>query len=103
MRTCERFEVYKVFFQYSDGPTGYIRVRQLRKCFKSVGLGINRKAWGVIARRYGGKQQQMNFDDFAVCAAKIFNIHETFRRLNTDTGEPRNLTMEEWMEECLYH
>lgn len=44
-------------------------------CWLTPGLGINRKAWGVIARRYGGKQQQMNFDDFAVCAAKIFNIH----------------------------
>ncbi|KAK2189237.1 hypothetical protein NP493_113g04032 [Ridgeia piscesae] len=73
---CDKLsEWQKEFFQYSDGPTGCILVKQLRKCFKAIGLGISRKSWAVIAGRYGGKQKRMNFDDFAVCAAKIFNIH----------------------------
>ncbi|KAK2179794.1 hypothetical protein NP493_471g00011 [Ridgeia piscesae] len=30
-------EWQNMFFQYSDGPTGCVLVKQLRKCFKSIG------------------------------------------------------------------
>ncbi|KAG8225420.1 hypothetical protein J437_LFUL004620 [Ladona fulva] len=68
----------EVFKHYDKDNSGYLDVTELRQALNSAGYKLNKKILCLLAYRYAGRNGEISFDDFIMCAVRLKGMIETF-------------------------
>lgn len=52
--------------------------------------------------RYGNKNNEIEFDDFIMCAVKLKTMIEVFKAKDTESKNTAEFSLEEWIEITTY-
>ncbi|XP_013391531.1 calpain-A [Lingula anatina] len=88
-----------VFKRYDTSRSGLIESFEVRKLFRDIGFRLNTPTVTVIIRKYGGKQENINFEDFVLCAARVHTLYSSYKKYSKrGLGDDARLNMEQWMQ-----
>lgn len=65
------FLFQSVFGLYDKDRSGALSGFELRQALNSAGYHLNNPILNILMHRYGNKRQEIEFDDFIMCAVKL--------------------------------
>nr|CAH7752575.1 unnamed protein product [Callosobruchus chinensis] len=87
---------------YDTDKSGTFSGFELREALNSAGFKLNSRILNILMHRYGGKNGQIHFDDFMMCAVKLKTMIDIFKEKDVNSTDAATFSMEEWLEFTLY-
>ncbi|CAH1992190.1 unnamed protein product [Acanthoscelides obtectus] len=91
-----------VWIKYDTDNSGSFSGFELREALNSAGFKLNSRILNILMHRYGGKNGEIHFDDFMMCAIKLKTMIDIFKEKDADDTDSATFSMEKWLEYTLY-
>ncbi|XP_044263644.1 calpain-A-like isoform X2 [Tribolium madens] len=91
-----------IFKQHDINESGTLTGFELRNALTSAGYSLNNHILNILMHRYGNKSNEIEFDDFIMCAVKLKIMIELFKQVASPDADAATFNLSDWIENTLY-
>ncbi|XP_015833872.1 calpain-A isoform X3 [Tribolium castaneum] len=91
-----------IFKQHDVNESGTLTGFELRNALTSAGYSLNNHILNILMHRYGNKSNEIEFDDFIMCAVKLKIMIELFKQVASPDADAATFNLSDWIENTLY-